>query len=304
MLTFLRKSSSVIPTLLHAPKNKKTEAYYKLKGDTWYPLEIWSQFLPIVYNSPDLFIAFHQMFVNHQSPAKSFPPTSFLSSKTAMDPLVLTIPPFTGRETEAGTCQSWRQQMLWAWMFHRQVKLRSLRTGSGMLDLALGQREGQGHLLMSFPIPLSVVWRSTQLLWKQGPPISDTHVSYSLLVYVLPMFLFPQCFQCLWLGLWVEDSGNDTQRDPWARHSPRNVNTPNAWQWGSADMLLTPREVLGCPLAHFGAQRECQHGGQRLCHQEWPGLPGCERESCHGWEGVNFFLGGEGKELGVGQVGT
>lgn len=82
--------------------------------------------------------------------------TSFLSSNTAMNPLVLTIPPFTGRETEAGTWQSWRQQMLWSWMFQRQVKLRALRTGSGML-LALGQREGQGHLDMSFPIPLSVV---------------------------------------------------------------------------------------------------------------------------------------------------
>lgn len=47
--------------------------------------------------------------------------------------------------------------MLWAWMFQGQVKLRALRTGSGMLDLALGQREGQGPLLVSFPIPLSVV---------------------------------------------------------------------------------------------------------------------------------------------------
>lgn len=92
--------------------------------------------------------------INHQ-PKVSFP-TSFLSSNTAMDPLVLTIPPFTGRETEAGTWQSWRQQMLWAWMFQRQVKRRALRTGSGML-LALGQREGHGHLLMSFPVLLSVV---------------------------------------------------------------------------------------------------------------------------------------------------
>lgn len=46
--------------------------------------------------------------------------------------------------------------MPWAWMFQRQVELRALRTGSGML-LALGQREGHSHLLMSFPILLSVV---------------------------------------------------------------------------------------------------------------------------------------------------
>ena len=74
-----------------------------------------------------------------------------------MDPLVLVIPPFTGRETETGTWQSWGQQMLWTWMFQGQVELRALRTGSGRLDLALGQREGRGHLFMSFPILLSVV---------------------------------------------------------------------------------------------------------------------------------------------------
>lgn len=68
-----------------------------------------------------------------------------------------------------------------------------------MRDLALGQREGQGHLFMSFSILLSVV-RSTQLLWKQGPPIRDTQISLSLPVYLLPILLFPQCLQCS--GLW------------------------------------------------------------------------------------------------------
>lgn len=84
-------------------------------------------------------------------------PTSFLSNNPATDPLVLAVPPFTCRETEAGTWQSWGQQMLWTWMFQRQVKLRALSTGSGTLELALGQREGGGHLFMSFPILFLVV---------------------------------------------------------------------------------------------------------------------------------------------------
>lgn len=92
--------------------------------------------------------------INHQPKVPL--PSSFLSSNPAIDPLVLVVPPFTGRETEAGTWQSWGQQT-WTWMFQGQLKLRALMTGSGTLDLALGQREGRGHLFVSFPILLSVV---------------------------------------------------------------------------------------------------------------------------------------------------
>lgn len=88
--------------------------------------------------------------------------------------------------------KSWGQQMLWTWAFQGQVELGALRTGSGMLDLALRQREGRGHLFISFPVLLTVVWKSTQLLWKQGPPSGDTQTSLGLPVYVLPMLLFPQ----------------------------------------------------------------------------------------------------------------
>lgn len=44
--------------------------------------------------------------INHQP--KIALPTSFLSNNPAMDPLILVVPPFTARETEAGTWQELR----------------------------------------------------------------------------------------------------------------------------------------------------------------------------------------------------
>ena len=92
--------------------------------------------------------------INHQPKVPL--PTSFLSNNPAMDPLVLVIPPFTGRETETGTWQSWGQQMLWTWMFQGQVKLRALRTGSGTLDLALGR--GKDEVTSSCPSQSCSQW--------------------------------------------------------------------------------------------------------------------------------------------------
>lgn len=61
----------------------------------------------------------------------------------------LQIPPFTGGGTEVELWQSWGQQMWWPGMF--QGQLRALGAGSGTFALALGQREGGGHLVVSFP---------------------------------------------------------------------------------------------------------------------------------------------------------
>lgn len=80
--------------------------------------------------------------------------------------------------------KSWGQQMLWTWMFQGQVKLGALRTGSGTLDLALGQREGRGHLFISFPVLLSVVWKSTQFANKALPLVTHKF---------LLVFLFMSC---------------------------------------------------------------------------------------------------------------
>lgn len=92
-----------------------------------------------------LFIKWLQI-IEHQ-PGAHLPTASLIIQQW----IHLQIPPFTGGETEAELRQSWGQRTLWPGMFQGQVKLRALRTGSGTLALALGQREGGGHLLVSFP---------------------------------------------------------------------------------------------------------------------------------------------------------